>query len=82
MKFDVKVASGILSAKIKGIWTSIESLRTANNILAECCGVYCGQGCSELRLPDTTNNKLQTLYFKGNELYCKVNGTEKKVTIV
>lgn len=82
MRNDIVIAGGIFTAKIKGVIQTFQNMRALNNYLAECCGVYCGDGCSKLVLPDQTNSKTQSLYFKGNKAYISVNGVEKELQTV
>ncbi len=75
--------AGLLTGKSKGEWKSFATLNDANKFIAECCGVYCCKGASELRLPDKTTDKVGTIYFEGNILKAKLpDGTIVTVTVV
>lgn len=75
--------TGLLTGKSKGDWKSFPTLNAANNFIAECCGVYCCKGASELRLPDKTDSRVGTIYFEGNVLKAKLpSGTIVTVTVV
>ena len=75
--------AGLLTGKNKGQWESFPTLNEANKFIAECCGVYCCENNSELRLPDKTDNKVGTIYFEGNVLKAKLpSGTLVTVTVV
>lgn len=75
--------AGLLTGKSKGEWKSFATLNDANKFIAECCGVYCCEGASELRLPDKTDNRVGTIYFEGNILKAKLpDGTIVTVTVV
>lgn len=79
---DVLIKGGLMISKLRGKDKSFESLREANNHLAQCCGVHCCQGESALRLDDRTTRGIGEIFWDNNILRVRrPDGTIGTVTI-
>lgn len=67
----VLIKMGLLTGKVRGDDVQFTTLREANNHEAQCCGVYCCDKGSALRMDDRVTGLIGEVYWENDVLMAK-----------